>query len=431
MEKDIKKKVISAVIGNTLEWYDFLVYGFLATTIAKLFFPEKNELTSLLLALGTFGVGFLMRPVGGILIGYYADKHGRKAALLLIIAMMTVAVAMIAFAPTAASIGVAAPILIVIARMLQGFSAGGEYASSTAFVVEAAPADRKGLYGSWQFFGQCLAVLCGSAIAAAVNHFMTVETLESWGWRLPFIFGLLICPVGLWIRSHLDENEEYVTSKAAAKNSTATIRHTVSSSIKEILLSMGLTISATAAFYVVLVNTPTFAHTKLGLKMGDVLFIQALAVTIMMIVIPLAGLVSDRVGRKPVLMTGLLILLFAVLPLYHFVIAEPSLGRLFLMQAVLCTGIAIMFGPSPAAISEQFHVLGRTTSMSIAYNMAVMLFGGFAPFIVTWLISVFDRTAPAYYLMFGVLIGMLAVLKMKETSPKLFRFKSQLKTAVE
>ncbi|TCM66629.1 putative MFS family arabinose efflux permease [Acinetobacter calcoaceticus] len=429
MDTQIKKKVISAVIGNTLEWYDFLIYGFLATTIAKLFFPEKNELTSLLLALGTFGVGFLMRPVGGILIGYYADKHGRKAALLLIISVMTLAVAMIAFAPTAASIGVAAPILIVIARLLQGFATGGEYASSTAFVIEAAPLDKKGLYGSWQFFGQCLAVLFGSAIAAAVNEFLTPAMLESWGWRIPFIIGLLICPVGLWIRSHLDENDEYLNSRAASTNSRATIQHTVRSSWKEIGLSMGLTISATGSFYVVLVNTPTFAHTKLGLQMGDVLFIQALAVSMMMIVIPLAGLWSDYVGRKPVLYTGLLILLLTALPLYQFVIEAPSLGRLLTMQLVLCFGIAMMFGPSPAAISEQFPVLGRTTSMSIAYNMAVMLFGGFAPFIVTWLISIFDRTAPAYYLSLTILIGILSVIKMKETSPKMLKLKRKYNPA--
>ena len=427
MERNVRNKVVSAVIGNTLEWYDFLIYGFLATTIAKLFFPEKNELTSLLLALGTFGVGFLMRPVGGILIGYYADKHGRKSALLLIIGIMTLAVSMIAFAPTAASIGIAAPILIVISRLLQGFATGGEYASSTAFVIEAAPDDKKGLYGSWQFFGQCFAILLGSSVAAAVNHFMSPETLNSWGWRIPFILGLLICPVGLWIRSRLDENESYLQSKAEVTDSHAQIKQTVKQSIREIILSMGLTVSATASVYVVLVNTPTYAHTKLGLDMGSALFIQALAVMIMMFIIPVSGMLSDHFGRKPVLMTGLLILLLTALPLYHFVIAAPSLTRLLFMQFVLCVGIAIMFGPSPAAISEQFNILGRTTSMSIAYNMAVMLFGGFAPFIVTWLSSAMDLAAPGYYLMFGVIVGIFAVLNMRETSPRLWRKKSNLK----
>lgn len=430
MERNIRNKVVSVVVGNTLEWYDFLIYGFLATTIAKLFFPEKSELTSLLLALATFGVGFLMRPVGGILIGYYADKHGRKAALLLIIGIMTLAVALITFTPTAASIGVAAPILIVVSRLLQGFATGGEYASSTAFVIEAAPEDKKGLYGSWQFFGQCLAILLGSSVAAAVNHYLTAEALESWGWRIPFILGLLICPVGLWIRSRLDENESYLQSKAVVADSHAQIKHTVRHSIREIILCMGLTVSATASFYVVLVNTPTYAHTKLGLDMGSALFIQALAVMIMMLIIPTAGMLSDRFGRKPILMIGLLILLLATLPLYYFVIAAPSLIRLLIMQVVLCIGIAIIFGPSPAAISEQFEILGRTTSMSIAYNLAVMLFGGFAPFIVTWLSATIDLIAPGYYLLLGVIIGIISVLNMKETSPKLAAKKAALKSVI-
>ncbi len=190
---------------------------------------------------------------------------------------------------------------------------------------------------------------------------------------------------------------------------------------------MVLTVSATASVYVVLVNTPTYVHTKLGLDMGSALFIQALAVMIMMFIIPVSGMLSDHFGRKPVLMTGLLILLLTALPLYHFVIAAPSLTRLLFMQFVLCVGIAIMFGPSPAAISEQFNILGRTTSMSIAYNMAVMLFGGFAPFIVTWLSSAMDLAAPGYYLMFGVIVGIFAVLNMRETSPRLWRKKSNLK----
>lgn len=418
------EKVISAVIGNALEWYDFLIYGFLATTIAQLFFPEKNEITSLLMALATFGVGFLMRPVGGILIGYYADRHGRKAALLLIISMMTFAVALMSFTPTVVTIGIAAPIIIVISRMIQGFATGGEYASSTAFVVEAAPAHRKGLYGSWQFFGQCLAVLMGAAVAAMVNYFLSSEQLLAWGWRIPFILGLLICPVGLWIRSRIDENDEYIDSHAQTLDHHRRIQHTVKNSFKEILMSMGLTISATAAFYVVLITTPTYAATKLGLKLSDALFLQAAAVAWMMVIIPCAGHLSDRVGRKPILYIGLLMMLLSTIPLFYLLIDAPSLGRLMFMQMLLCSGMAIMYGPSPAAISEQFQTLGRTTAMSIAYNMAVMLFGGFAPFIVTWLSSEFDLMAPAYYMSFAIVIGLVAVYCMKETAP----FKNQMDT---
>ena len=196
------RQVVAAVIGNALEWYDFIVYGFLASIIARQFFPSEDEYASLLMALATFGVGFFMRPVGGILLGIYADRKGRKAAMQLIIRLMTVSIALIAFAPNYAAIGMGAPLLIVVARMLQGFATGGEYASATAFLVESAPAHRKGLYGSWQLVGQCLAVFGGAAMVALVTHFFSPETLDLWGWRLPFVLGLLIGPVGLWIRRH-------------------------------------------------------------------------------------------------------------------------------------------------------------------------------------------------------------------------------------
>ncbi|MFO6373362.1 MFS transporter, partial [Pseudomonas aeruginosa] len=204
------RQVAAAVIGNALEWYDFIVYGFLSSLIARLFFPSGDEYTSLLMALATFGVGFFMRPVGGVLLGLYADRRGRKAAMQLIILLMTLSIAMIAFAPTYAAIGVGAPLLIVIARMLQGFATGGEYASATAFLVESAPPHRRGLYGSWQLFGQCLAVFAGAGMGALVTHCLDAEALESWGWRVPFLFGLLIGPVGLWIRRYMGETEAFL-----------------------------------------------------------------------------------------------------------------------------------------------------------------------------------------------------------------------------
>ena len=210
------RQVVAAVIGNALEWYDFIVYGFLASIIARQFFPSEDEYASLLMALATFGVGFFMRPVGGILLGIYSDRKGRKAAMQLIIRLMTVSIALIAFAPNYAAIGMGAPLLIVVARMLQGFATGGEYASATAFLVESAPAHRKGLYGSWQLVGQCLAVFGGAAMVALVTHFFSPETLDLWGWRLPFVFGLLIGPVGLWIRRHMEDPEEFIEARKQA-----------------------------------------------------------------------------------------------------------------------------------------------------------------------------------------------------------------------
>ena len=193
-------QIAGAVIGNAFEWYDFIVFGFFTAIISRLFFPTESQYASLLLTTATFGVGFFMRPVGGVLLGIYADRMGRKAALLLIIVLMTVAIALIAFAPTYAVAGVAAPLIIVVARLLQGFATGGEFASATAFLIESAPPHRRGFYGSWQMVGQGLAVLTGAVLGALLTRVLAPEALDGWGWRVPFLFGLAIGPVGLFIR---------------------------------------------------------------------------------------------------------------------------------------------------------------------------------------------------------------------------------------
>src|SRR5437763_5094063 len=203
-------QVAAAVIGNALEWYDFICFGLMTVIISRLFFPAGSQYASLLLTTATFGVGFFMRPIGGIVLGIYADRHGRKAALLMVIALMTLAIAIIGFAPTYAAIGIGAPLLIVLARLLQGFSAGGEFASATAFLTESAPAGRRGLYGSWQMVGQGLAVLLGAILGTLLTRSLSAEALDSWGWRIPFLFGLIIGPVGLYIRRNLDETSAFL-----------------------------------------------------------------------------------------------------------------------------------------------------------------------------------------------------------------------------
>jgi MFS transporter, MHS family, proline/betaine transporter len=203
-------QVAAAVIGNALEWYDFIIFGFLTVVISKLFFPTDSQYTSLMLTTATFGAGFLMRPIGGIFLGIYADRKGRKAALQLIIGLMTIAIAIITFAPTYAAIGVAAPLSILIARLLQGLATGGEWGCSTAFLIESAPADQRGFYGSWQMTGQGLALLAGALVSFFVTRIFTPEAFESWGWRIPFLLGLFIGPVGIFIRRHLNETDAFL-----------------------------------------------------------------------------------------------------------------------------------------------------------------------------------------------------------------------------
>jgi MFS family permease len=401
------KQIAAAVIGNALEWYDFVVYGFLTVIISRLFFPAESEYASLLLTMATFGVGFFMRPVGGIVLGMYADRRGRKAALQLIIALMTLSMAIIAFAPSYAAIGLGAPLLMVFARLLQGFATGGEFASATSFLVETAPPGKRGLFGSLQMVGQSLAALLGAVSGALVTRGLSPKQVDSWGWRLPFLFGLIIGPVGIYIRKYLDETEAFTQARAAAAQAKVSVmRHW-----RSVAVSFGLVICGTISFYVVLVYMPTFARTQLQIPLADAFTAQVIGLVCLTLVTPLCGALSDRVGRKPVLMAATIAYFVLLYPLFNWVHAAPSLERLALMQAVLCSLVGVFFGPISTALAEQFPAAVRSTGMAIGYNFAVMLFGGFAQFIVTWLIrETGTPLAPAYYVMFGAVVGFVASL---------------------
>jgi MFS transporter, MHS family, proline/betaine transporter len=402
------RQVVAAVIGNALEWYDFVVYGFLTVIIARLFFPAQSEYASLLLTMATFGVGFFMRPVGGIVLGMYADRKGRKAALQLIIGLMTLSMALIAFAPPYAAIGVGAPLIILLARLLQGFATGGEFASATSFLVESAPANRRGFYGSLQMVGQSLAALSGAIAGALITRGLAPEQIDAWGWRLPFLFGLIIGPVGLYIRRYLEETEAFVEARRerAVVNPLRTV---VTQNWHGLAVTFGLVICGTISYYVILVYMPTFAKTQLGMSMSDAFTAQIFGLVCLTVAIPIFGTLSDRIGRKPVLMAATIAYFVLLYPMFAWVHADPGLVRLAVMQGVLCSLVGVFFGPISTAIAEQFPTGVRSTGLAIAYNFAVMLFGGFAQFIVTWLIrETGSPLAPAYYVMFGAVVGFVA-----------------------
>ena len=408
------RQIVAAVIGNALEWYDFVVYGFLTVIIARLFFPGQSEYASLLLTMATFGVGFFMRPVGGIVLGMYADRKGRKAALQLIIALMTLSMAMIAFAPPYAAIGVAAPLIILLARLLQGFATGGEFASATSFLVESAPAHKRGFYGSLQMVGQSLAALSGAIAGALITRGLAPEQIDAWGWRLPFLFGLIIGPVGLYIRRYLEETEAFIEARRerAVVNPLRTV---IMQNRRGLAVTFGLVICGTISYYVVLVYMPTFAKTQLGMSMSDAFTAQIFGLACLTAAIPLFGALSDRIGRKPILMAATVAYFVLLYPMFAWVYAEPSLVRLAIMQGILCSLVGVFLGPISTAIAEQFPTGVRSTGLAVAYNFAVMLFGGFAQFIVTWLIrETGSPLAPAYYVMLGAVVGFTASVFLVE-----------------
>ena len=399
------RAVIAASIGNALEWFDFVVYGFFAGTVAKLFFPTGDDTQSLLLALATFGVTFFMRPFGAVVLGSFADRHGRKATFGLTILIMMAGTAIIAFAPTYSSIGVFAPMLIVIARLVQGFSAGGEFGSATAFLAEQNP-ERRGFFASWQFASQGLTTILATGVGATLASSLTTEQIDAWGWRIPFIFGLLIGPVAYYIRRHIDETLEFRTTQ----HSKTPLREVLSDSKKRLLISFGTVILCTVAMYTVLFM-PTYATRQLGLPVAGSFMASLLTGAIQMVLIPVVGAFSDRHGRLPMAFASSIAILLATYPMFAWLAAVPTLQTLLMVQAIIGVLLAGYMGGLPALMSDLFPTRLRTTGLSISYSFGVAIFGGFAPFIIAWLIAVTgSKLAPSFYLMLAAAISLAALM---------------------
>lgn len=407
------RHIAAVAIGNALEWYDFAIYGYVAVTISKLFFPPATGWTPLLATFGLFAVSYVVRPVGGILLGHYADQYGRKALLVFVIGLMSVASAMIAAAPTYQMIGIAAPSLILVARILQGFSAGGVFGSATAFLVEHAPPKNRGLYGSWQFSGQGAAIMLSGVVGMFVTQYLDPDQLESWGWRLPFLFGLVVGPIGVYIRFKLSETPEFLEEQSRGNDSRSVIR-VIATCKYNVLIGLGLVVGGTAAFYVLFVFMPTYSVKVLHLGSAAAFLAPVAAGTTVATCCPLMGLISDRIGRWPMMTAAALTFLVVVYPGFRWLQVAPSGTTLVILELGFGFLFAAYAGPGGATIAALYPVHGRATAMAIAYNVGVAVFGGGAPIIVTWLIArTGDPIAPAYYVMTGVFISVLALAAMR------------------
>jgi MHS family proline/betaine transporter-like MFS transporter len=398
------RAVTAASIGNALEWFDFVVYGFFAGIIAKLFFPAASDTTSLLLAFATFGVTFFVRPLGAVVIGSYADRHGRKAALSLTILMMVIGTAVIVVTPSFASIGWFAPLLIVMARMVQGFSAGAEFGSATAFLAEQNPTQR-GFYSSWQFASQGMTTILATVFGVLLTTNLTPAQMESWGWRVPFLFGLLIGPVGYYIRRHLEETSEFTTLKVSEAPLTEALSH----SKLRLLVSFGVVVLCNATMYMVLFM-PTYASRQLGLPGSNGFMASLLTGVIQVALIPLVGTFTDRNGRLPIAFVSATAILLAIYPMFAWLVASPTLQTLLIVQAVIGVLLAGYMGGLAALMSELFPTRLRTTGLSVSYAFSAAIFGGFAPFISASLIDITgNKSAPSFYIIFAALISLTAL----------------------
>ena len=407
-----RRAIAAAVLGNVLEWYDFAVYGFMATILATRFFPADDDTTSLLATFGAFGVGFLARPLGGIVIGRLGDRRGRKTALMATIFLMAIGTVMIGLTPSYQSIGVAAPLLIVVARLIQGFSAGGEWGGSTAFIVEWADQDRRGFFGSFQQMSVAAGLLLGSGCAALIGTVLSDEAMASWGWRIPFLLGGAIGLVGLYMRRNVGETPAY--RRAAAEPAP---RGATASPFRLAARAFGFTIHWTVSYYIFLAYMPTFAERHLGLDRTTALWSNTLGLLVLAAAVPVMGLVSDRVGRKPLLLASCIGIAAVVYPLFGHMLGGVPLATIMAAQVLFGLLIALYSGPGPAAIAEIFPTAGRATWMSVGYSLAVAIFGGFAPFIATWLIATTGSPlAPVFYVMAAAAVTTLVILAMPETA---------------
>ena len=405
-----RKAVIAAVIGNVLEWYDFAVYAFVASIVARKFFPQTDEVTALLSTFLAYGLGFVARPLGGIIIGRLGDTRGRRAALMLTIFMMAAGTVLIGVLPTYASIGLLAPLLLVFARLLQGFSAGGEWGGSTAYIVEWAPAGQRGWFGSFQQTSVVAGLLLGSGVAALLNTILTPEQMDHWGWRVPFLLGGTLGPVGLYMRRTIKETPAYarVTRKAAAA---------AESGFPLAARAFGFTIVWTVCFYVLLNYMPTYTQKYMKLSPSAALWANTIGLVALLLCIPLMGRLSDRLGRKPPLLACSLAFVLLPYPIFIFMLSGIGFGALVAVQVLFAVLISMFSGPGPAAIAEIFPTGSRSTWMTSGYALAVAIFGGFAPFISVWLIDHFQSPiAHVWYLVLSAVVSLLVILSLPETA---------------
>ena len=409
-----RQTIVATTIGNGLEFFDFTVYGFLALVIGKLFFPTFSSYGQLLLTVASFGVGFIMRPLGGILIGAYADRAGRKKAMTLTIFLMALGCALIAFAPTHAAIGVAAPALIVLARLLQGFSAGGEVGASTTLLVEhAAPANR-GYMASWQFASQGLGVMLGAIVVGALTFTLSPQAMESWGWRVPFVIGMLIAPVGMYIRRHLEESLHIEPERIGAPRESS-LKLVCTQHGRTVLAAILALVGGTTAAYVVTFYMPTYAVRELGLSPSVALFGAALTGLISFAFAPFVGVLSDRVGRKSLILWSRIFMVVLIYPCFLWLNTAPSATVLFVVLGVLSLGLVGQTVPGITMLPEMFPKHVRASGMSLVYSVGVALFGGFAPFISTWLVNATgSKLAPAWYLVIMTLVSLLGLLWLRD-----------------
>ena len=406
------KAIAAAVAGNALEFYDFIIYSFFAVYIAQSFFPSTNndKYTSLLAAVAVYGVGFFTRPLGGLLIGAYADKKGRRAAMMLTVALITLGTLGLAVTPSYEVIGIAAPIIVVIARMVQGLALGGEVGPATAMLIESAPPDKRAFYASWQMASQGIAVVVGGLVGFTVSSILTLEQLNAWGWRIPFLISLVLIPIALYIRRALPETLEEPTHHSGTQMIKIIFSRYRNEVILGVMVLMSTAITAQVGNYMT-----TFAIDTFKLKPNIAQICTTSGGLMMFVFSLLAGMLADKYGRKSIILWPRVALMLLIVPMFYLLVKTENVAMLLLvtMMVTLLTGMS--GASSLVAIPEMIPFKLRATAVSLIYAISITLFGGTAQFVITWLIKHFDTVSPAYYVAGTSLLSVIAILMMPET----------------
>ncbi|MGF6657682.1 metabolite-proton symporter [Paraburkholderia youngii] len=407
------KTVFRVVSGNFLEMYDFMVYGYYASAIAKTYFPSGSDFASLMLSLSVFGAGFLMRPLGAIVLGAYIDHHGRRKGLILTLSLMALGTLTVATIPGYATIGLVAPVLVLFGRLLQGFSAGAELGGVSVYLSEIATKGNKGFYCSWQSGSQQVAVVFAALIGVGLNKILPADQMFAWGWRVPFLIGCLIVPFLFIIRRSLQETEEFTARKH--RPGMGEILKSMAANYPVVLGGMGMVVMTTVSFYMITAYTPTFGKEVLKLTAIDALVVTVCVGISNLIWLPVSGALSDRIGRRPVLLAFTILTILTAYPALQWLVAEPSFARLLAVQLWLSFLYGCYNGAMVVALTEVMPVEVRTAGFSLAYSLATTI-GGFTPAIATLLIHVTNnKAAPGLVLGVAAICGLLATLFLYRT----------------
>ncbi|MCP3415342.1 MFS transporter [Bradyrhizobium brasilense] len=401
--------ILRATSGNFLEQFDFFLFGFYAQAIAKAFFPSENETAALLNAFGVFWLGALMRPVGAVVLGAYIDRIGRRKGLIVTLSIMAIGTVVIALCPSYSTIGIAAPMIVLIARLLQGFSAGVELGGVSVYLAEIATPGNRGFYTSFQSASQQVAIFVASILGFVLSESMPAATVASWGWRIPFFVGCLIIPVIFFLRRTLEETPAFLAMK---KHPTASeVFASAIANWRIVVLGMMIAVLTTTTFYFVTVYTPTFGKTVLKLSTQDALLVTLLVAVTNFIWNPVGGAVSDRIGRKPVLLAIAGLSLITAYPALHWLVTNPSFGKMLAVEMMFSFYFGVYSGTMLGCLVEIVPAHVRTTCFSLAFALAAGLFGTFTPFASTWLIQqTGDKASPGYWLMCAAALGIVAAL---------------------